>query len=557
MRAVLVATGECPDMSALTRQYPTPMLPLLNRPFIHHVVEHLVEQGVTRIDFVLSNLPEKIEGSLGDGTRWGADFRYHLARDASHPYNLLRNMDLGDNTGAILIGHADRLPDLPLRSMPPTAGQTVPAAFCCSRAEAGEDGLTTEGSGRDDRRSDGPPPTSMPEHPAKRGMGAVALAEPVSAAHVEEGISPPPRPAPGRLDWTGWAMLSREEIASLPANLDETGFEAHILELSARESSVVSVAPPLCMRSYDDILSSHRRALSGDFKGLMHSAREVEEGILLSRNVTIHPTVKLIPPVFIGENCRISIGTQLGPNATIGNDCVIDSRCLVNESIVFPGSFVGEALELEGSIVDRNRLINARIGTDVVVPESFILGSLSDHDLGKNINRILVRTTATVMLGLFLPLLAVTALFLKVFRKGPVFHRKKIVALPSSPDEAQWRTFDLLSFRPHSETALPGLTDFLLRFLPALGNVGRGEIGFAGLPPRTREEVADLPGDWKDFYIPSQVGIVTEADILGIERSCDYEHYTVEAFYAVNTGVGYNLKLLARYFGQVLFGKRK
>ena len=71
MRAIVIATGEAPDMTGLSERYPAPMLPLVDRPFIQHVVEILVDQGVTVFDFVLSHQPEKIEEVLGDGTRWG------------------------------------------------------------------------------------------------------------------------------------------------------------------------------------------------------------------------------------------------------------------------------------------------------------------------------------------------------------------------------------------------------------------------------------------------------------------------------------------------------
>ena len=84
MRAVILATGECPDMNPLNERYPTPLFPLVDRPFLQHVVETLVEQGITDMDFLLCHLPEEIERTFGDGTRWGAQFRYHLAHDVPH-----------------------------------------------------------------------------------------------------------------------------------------------------------------------------------------------------------------------------------------------------------------------------------------------------------------------------------------------------------------------------------------------------------------------------------------------------------------------------------------
>lgn len=59
-----------------------------NRPFIPHVGQYLILQGVTDFDFVLSHLPEKLETLLGDGQRWDSTFRYHLIRDPDHPIKI-------------------------------------------------------------------------------------------------------------------------------------------------------------------------------------------------------------------------------------------------------------------------------------------------------------------------------------------------------------------------------------------------------------------------------------------------------------------------------------
>ena len=71
MRAVLFCTGDWPALAPLNDRLPGPLLPLLDRPFLQHVVEYLISRGVKRFDIVLSHLPEKVEEALGDGKRWG------------------------------------------------------------------------------------------------------------------------------------------------------------------------------------------------------------------------------------------------------------------------------------------------------------------------------------------------------------------------------------------------------------------------------------------------------------------------------------------------------
>ena len=45
MRAVVFATGHCPEMETFARRQPTALLPVAGRPFLHYVVESLVEAG--------------------------------------------------------------------------------------------------------------------------------------------------------------------------------------------------------------------------------------------------------------------------------------------------------------------------------------------------------------------------------------------------------------------------------------------------------------------------------------------------------------------------------
>ena len=77
--AVLLAAEARPRERGLGDRLPAALLPLVDRPFIQHVVEHLVDCGITEIHVVLSHLPEKVEALLGDGQRWGIRIRYSLA----------------------------------------------------------------------------------------------------------------------------------------------------------------------------------------------------------------------------------------------------------------------------------------------------------------------------------------------------------------------------------------------------------------------------------------------------------------------------------------------
>jgi NDP-sugar pyrophosphorylase family protein len=498
MRAVIIATGESPGIKPLDDHYPVPLLPLVDRPFIQHVVEFCAAQGVSRFDFVLSRFPEKIEHHLEDGTRWGSKFNFHLVRDPSIPYRILKALDWSGDDGPILFGHADRLPLFPLREV--VASTTPPVLFSCR--------------GPDD------------SGPALRQR-------------------------------TGWALLLSEHLAGLPAGADEAVLHDHLLKSGAAS---IEVPRPLDVRTFGELLASHQAVLAKNAPGLFLSGHEADPGVWLSRNVRLHPTVQFFPPVFVGENCDIGPGVRLGPDAVLGKDCMLDGHCTVTNSVVFPNSYVGEGLELADVIVDRNRLISARHGEAVAVSDNFILGSMSERHLSQGLARLLARVTALAALLVASPLLLAIAVCLKLFRRGPVVYRKEVVRLPAAPEADARTTFAIPSFSPLGdgsgawERGLCSFRGLWLRFLPALVSVARGDLALVGVPPRSREEIKRLPQDWQALYLRSKAGIVTEASVRFTADLTDDDLYAADAFYVASAGWGYDLKLLVRYLSRSLFG---
>src|SRR5262249_8988134 len=188
---------------------------------------------------------------------------------------------------------------------------------------------------------------------------------------------------------------------------------------AAGESAWFEVARPPSVASFPDILTSHQAVLGKEFFGLLLAGREIEPGIWLSRNVVLHPTALIFPPVYVGKNCQIGRGVRLGPYAVIGDDCLLDERSTITHSVVFPGSYVGEGLELADVLVDKNRLVNVRVGGAMTITDHFILGSLSERHLRRGLMRLVSQVLGVLAFILASPLLLLTALWCKWSRPRP------------------------------------------------------------------------------------------------------------------------------------------
>ena len=76
MKAVIIAGGLGTRLRPLTYNIPKPIVPVANRPFVVHQIEHLVKHGVTEIILNLHYLSAEIKKVIGDGKEWGIKIHY-------------------------------------------------------------------------------------------------------------------------------------------------------------------------------------------------------------------------------------------------------------------------------------------------------------------------------------------------------------------------------------------------------------------------------------------------------------------------------------------------
>ena len=111
MRSVILAIDQCSGEDA-HRMAPPFLLPLVDRPFIQHVVERMIDIGVTTFDIVLDKRTRAIQAHFGSGERWGCAIHYHYAQEGRYPFACLRTLENVVPDEPILLITADALPEL-------------------------------------------------------------------------------------------------------------------------------------------------------------------------------------------------------------------------------------------------------------------------------------------------------------------------------------------------------------------------------------------------------------------------------------------------------------
>src|SRR6202000_101946 len=81
-KAMIFAAGRGERMRPLTDHTPKPLLEAGGKPLIVWQIERLAQAGFRTIVINHAWLGERIEASLGDGSRWGVQLRYSAEQEA-------------------------------------------------------------------------------------------------------------------------------------------------------------------------------------------------------------------------------------------------------------------------------------------------------------------------------------------------------------------------------------------------------------------------------------------------------------------------------------------
>lgn len=226
---------------------------------------------------------------------------------------------------------------------------------------------------------------------------------------------------------------------------------------------------------------------------------------------------------------------------------------MVRNALITSGSYIGEHLELDEVIVDRNLLASAKFDTGVSIAEDFLLGHLVDPPRRKPLTTAIESIVALLLLVILSPLWILirgACSFTSRYR----WISKETVALPASSDSRFWKTFSLPFIGATDADPQPraGWWSFITRFVPGLPFVFLGKLSLVGLPPRSPEEIHKLPPDWKTLYLNGRAGLITEVSLAAVDGIDENTIYFAEAFHIASQGWRANSLRFLRYFAYLV-----
>lgn len=330
MRAMVLAAGLGTRLRPITFDRPKPMVPVLNRPVMEHILRLLARHG---FDETIANLhwfPDLITEHFGDGSACGVSLTYSREEALLGTSGGVRNAAdfLGEN---FLVISGDALTDIDLTAM--------------REFHEGHDGIATLA-------------TKRVEDTTQFGV-AITDAEGRIGGFQEK---PQPAEALSDLANCGIYMFRREIFDFFPApgtskaagEGDPEGFADWAMDVFPKllESDVPFYSHEI--DAYWNDIGNLVELREGNFDALTGAVQVEQVGEMVDgyrRGEPHGDEGKLEGPVLLGPDCEIGEDVRIDGPSVIGDGARIGAGSRLREVIVLPGAEVPERSVLIGAIL--------------------------------------------------------------------------------------------------------------------------------------------------------------------------------------------------------------
>ena len=330
MKAVILVGGLGTRLRPLTVHTPKPMIPLVNQPFIEHMLTSLRDQGITEAILAVQYLADRFRESLGDGSRLGLKVHIVEEPEARGTAGAVKNVEHMLD-GPTYVFNGDVMTDLDLGAM---------YRFHQEKGSKLTIALT---------------PVEDPT--------AFGLVETNEDGRIRRFLEKPrPEDVTTNMINAGTYILEPELLKYAPANefyMFERGLFPSALEKGEMLFGYPSDAywtdigkPQAYLEVHHDILMDKVRY---QFRG-----REIAERVWAEGEVQIDPSARLHGPIVLGAGTSVAAEAHITGPAVIGANCQIGPHARLENVVLWDGNSIGEAAELESCVLGRENKVGAK-----------------------------------------------------------------------------------------------------------------------------------------------------------------------------------------------------
>lgn len=346
MKAVVMAGGEGTRLRPMTANHPKPLLPVINRPIMEHVLRLLRRHGLTDTVVTLQFLAAQVRNYFGDGAELGMSLAYATEQKPLGTAGSVKNAQDALRGEPFLVISGDALTDADLTALlrfHRDRGATVTVAL--KRVEDPVDfGIVI------------PDEDSRIQRFLEKPTWGQVFSDTVNTGiYVMQpevlDLVPPDQP----VDWAADVF---------PALLEQGApvfgwlLDGYWQDVGSHDSY---------LRAQADVLNG---AVDVEIDGF-----EVSSGIWLGDGAEVDPEARLSGPLYIGRNCRVEAGAELRELTVLGDNAVVKEGAFLHRAVIHGNCFIGPQAVLRGCVVGGNTVVlrGGRIEEGAVVGDACVV----------------------------------------------------------------------------------------------------------------------------------------------------------------------------------------
>jgi mannose-1-phosphate guanylyltransferase/phosphomannomutase len=341
-----MAGGQGTRLRPLTSNQPKPMLPIVGRPMMEHVLLLLREHGSTEVVATVQFLASVIRTYFGDGSDLGISLAYATENEPLGTAGSVKNAEAFlDDTFLVISG--DHVTDVDLSAAAAFHRQRGAAATVILKHAENplEFGIViVDDDGRVDRFLEKP------------GWGEV----------FSDTIN------------TGIYVLEPEVLQYVPPG-EEFDFAKDLFPLLLDKGlplfGFVADGYWADVGHLEAYLEVHRDILDRKVR-VRPTGFELEGGVWLGDGAEVDPEAKVEGPAYIGVNSRIEAGATVRDHTILGKGVVVKAGAFLHRAVVHDNAYVGPTASLRGCVLGKNADVKhgARLEEGVVVSDECDVG---------------------------------------------------------------------------------------------------------------------------------------------------------------------------------------
>jgi mannose-1-phosphate guanylyltransferase/phosphomannomutase len=349
-----MAGGEGTRLRPMTANQPKPLLPVVNKPIMEHVLRLLKRHGFDETVVTVQFLASLVRTYFGDGDELGMHLSYATEETPLGTAGSVKNAEEALRDDSFLVISGDALTDIDLGAVVRAHRERdALVTVCLTRVpDPLEFGIViTDEEDRIERFLEKPTWGQVFSDTVNTG---IYVMEPEVFQHVERG-----RP----VDWSGDVFP-----ALLAAGAPVFGYvaEGYWEDVGTLESYLKVQA---------DVLN---RQVDVEIDGF-----EMSPGVWVGEGAEVDPEAIVKGPVCIGGYAKVEAGAELREYTVLGDNVVVKGGAFLHRAVVHDNAFIGAQANLRGCVIGKNTDVmraarveeGTVVGDECVVEEEAFLSS--------------------------------------------------------------------------------------------------------------------------------------------------------------------------------------